>query len=525
MASTPDAVVMYDMQGRTLYVNESFVKTFGWTMEELSGKGVPYLPDSERDLSADYIKRILSEGHVANAVDTKRYTKDGRTLDVSVSASRFHDHKGNPAGMVVILRDISDRKLAESASQDSEASYRGIFDSMNDAIFVHDIETGQIIDVNRKMLEMYGYTLDEARGISVGELSSGEPPYSQEDALRWIRKAAEDEAQLFEWLCKDKSGRLFWVEVNLKRAVIGGHDCLLAVVRDISERKSAEEVLRSSEELQRTILATSPVGIGLTKDRTMVWANDAWARIFGFAKDDESYLHSSVRQLYPTQEEFERTGAILYRGLDKGHVNEADASMIRQDGTVFDAHITIKAVDPSDLNKGAIATITDITPRKRAEQALRKSEQRLDLALRGADLGLWDWNLKIGSAVWNERAIEMLGYARDEVEPSFRFWKGLVHPEDWPKVAEILNGHIEGRLPFFDAEYRIRGKSDEWIWVSGPRQRRGKGFGGEGLADDRNDPRYYRAQTGGTRKGKPQESAPSSPEDAGNWDANRRHRS
>src|SRR3989304_5163998 len=104
----------------------------------------------------------------------------------------------------------------------SEATYRAIFDAANDAIFVHDLDSGAILDVNQKMTEMYDYALEEARRLTVEDLSSGEPPYTQQDALKWLRKAIEGEPQLFEWLAKNKAGQLSWVKVNIKRVVIGG---------------------------------------------------------------------------------------------------------------------------------------------------------------------------------------------------------------------------------------------------------------------------------------------------------------
>ncbi|MFA5146189.1 MAG: PAS domain S-box protein [Candidatus Omnitrophota bacterium] len=140
-------------------------------------------------------------------------------------------------------RNETEHRKVEEALRISEANYRAIFDAANDAIFVHDIETGEIVDANRKVAEMYCYSPDEIKALDVGRISSGEPPYSQGDAIKWISKASRGEPQLFEWLAKDKAGRLFWVEVNLKSAVIGGRYRILAVVRDITERKRAEERL------------------------------------------------------------------------------------------------------------------------------------------------------------------------------------------------------------------------------------------------------------------------------------------
>ena len=79
----------------------------------------------------------------------------------------------------------------------------------------------------------------------------------------------------------------------------------------------------------------------------------------------------------------------------------------------------------------------------------------LSLALDGANLGIWDWDLTTGKALWSERIYRMLGYTPNEFEPNLKNWKKLVHPDDWPRVSETLNLHLEGKLPKFEAEYRI----------------------------------------------------------------------
>lgn len=136
----------------------------------------------------------------------------------------------------------------EAPSASEEENYRAIFNAANDAIFVHDIETGEILDVNQKMCEMYGYTLQEARCLNVESLSMGIPPYTQENAMWLIRKAAKGHPQLFEWMARNKSGNLFWVEVSLKRVPLGKKNHMLAIVRDITQRKEAEEALREAKD-------------------------------------------------------------------------------------------------------------------------------------------------------------------------------------------------------------------------------------------------------------------------------------
>ena len=99
------------------------------------------------------------------------------------------------------------------------------------------------------------------------------------------------------------------------------------------------------------------------------------------------------------------------------------------------------------------------------ESQYRESKQRLELALEGGALGLWDWDVKTGRAIWDAGTTRMMGYEQNELDPNIRTWKRAVHSDDWEKVSEILNGHLSGRLPFYEVEYRMRTKSGEWKWV------------------------------------------------------------
>ncbi|MGA8240852.1 MAG: PAS domain S-box protein [Desulfobacterales bacterium] len=111
--SSADAIVIYDLQGMAKYVSPVFTKMFGWSQEEVEGKKIPFLPESEMESTLNIIKCLVENGIPCHGFETKRYNKDGKTIDVSISASRFEDHIGQPAGILVILRDISDRKRLE----------------------------------------------------------------------------------------------------------------------------------------------------------------------------------------------------------------------------------------------------------------------------------------------------------------------------------------------------------------------------------------------------------------------------
>jgi len=149
----------------------------------------------------------------------------------------------NTLGVAILGYGVVRRQLFNPLRESAER-FRTIFNGINDAVFIHDVDTGAILNVNAKMGEMYGYTREQALQLNVEALSSGEAPYTQREAMAWMRKALEGEPQIFEWLAKDSGGRLFWVEVNIRRASIGGQERLLVTVRDITGRKRVEEVLR-----------------------------------------------------------------------------------------------------------------------------------------------------------------------------------------------------------------------------------------------------------------------------------------
>jgi PAS domain S-box-containing protein len=160
------------------------------------------------------------------------------------------DAEDLPVRVIGINLDITERRLAEAALQESEARFRAIFDSIQEGIFIHDIDTGAILATNRRACELFAKTEPELLAASMEDLSSGFAPYTQADAAFWMMRAAAGDPQTFEWHAKDSSGRLFWAEITMRRALLAGQERLLAVVRDISTRKLQEAELRQNLERQ-----------------------------------------------------------------------------------------------------------------------------------------------------------------------------------------------------------------------------------------------------------------------------------
>ena len=143
-----------------------------------------------------------------------------------------------------------------------------------------------------------------------------------------------------------------------------------------------------------------------------------------------------------------------------------DAILVARDG----AHRPIACSaavlrGPAGDVTGAVFTARDQSEERQARVELRESQERMDLALRGGDLGTWDWDVTTGRVVYNERWAEMLGYSLDEVEPSLSTWEKLVHPDDHLHVKARLERHLDGSTSSYESEHRLRHNSGRWVWV------------------------------------------------------------
>lgn len=157
-------------------------------------------------------------------------------------------------GLAAFLADSADKVLhvyrAEAAQKKSEDRFRAIFQSVNDAIFLHEMPSGRVVDVNQRVTEMYGFARDEVLNMEISLLSSGISPYTLAHAKELLEKAAAEGSQVFEWQARHKDGHVFWVEVSLRKALIGAQEYLLATVRDTTGRRQLEEQLRQSQKME-----------------------------------------------------------------------------------------------------------------------------------------------------------------------------------------------------------------------------------------------------------------------------------
>jgi len=266
----PESAFLMDPEGIILVANETLAQRFGRPQSELQGTNAYKLldPDTAAARKAQ-VAEILRSRKPLQFEDER----GGRIIANSLNP--LLDDQGQVVQIAVFGADITERRLAERQLAASESRFRAIFNAINDAIVIHDPDTGRILDVNDRMCDMYGCRREEVLAEGFPEISAGQPPYSRAEALLQLRLARDQGPQTFEWLARTRDGRLFWVEVSLSLARINDLPRVLAVVRDISDRKAAERALIDSEERFRRLFEDSPQASLLLDEGRFIAANRA----------------------------------------------------------------------------------------------------------------------------------------------------------------------------------------------------------------------------------------------------------
>lgn len=211
--------------------------------------------------------------------------------------------------------------------------------------------------------------------------------------------------------------------------------------------------------------AQSVAGVGSwrldVRRNELLWSEECY-RIFGVAPGTRMTYEGFLACVHPDDRAFvDRAWSAALRGeaYDIEHRVVADGRVkwVREKADM--------ELDAEGCAIGGIGITHDITERKRYEDALRKAQERVELALEGADLACWDWNVETGEAVFNARWAEMRGYRPDEVREHVQSWRAGIHPDDLPRVRRALDDYFEGRAAQYEVEHRARTKSGEWIWI------------------------------------------------------------
>ncbi len=225
-------------------------------------------------------------------------------------------------------------------------------------------------------------------------------------------------------------------------------------------RQRAEEALRESEERHRIILQTAMDGFWLVDTQgRLLEVNEAYCRISGYSESELLTMRVPDLVVYETADD---TAAHIQKIIAQGE-DRFESRHRRKDGSVFDVEASVQH---RPIKGGLIvAFFRDITERKRTEEELRKSEERLRLALKAANQGFYDLNVQTGEAEVSPEFAAMLGYDPAEFHETNGAWIERMHPEDRETVTAVYRDFIAGKISEYHAEARQRTRSGDWRWI------------------------------------------------------------
>ncbi|MGA7046800.1 MAG: PAS domain S-box protein, partial [Candidatus Sulfotelmatobacter sp.] len=374
LEAAANAIVITDYEGTIVWVNRAFTTMTGYSKEEVLGKNLRMLKSGEQPES--YYAKLwstISSGKVWKGEIVNR-RKDGTAYTEEMTITPVTRDVGNPANryFIAIKQDITERKRSEEMLQNSENKYRVLFEDSADANWLMD-EKG-FLDCNTAALQMFGYSAGD-RMLHPADISPANQPDgtpSRTAAEQKIAAAFLNGKERFEWLHQRKNGTVFPTEVCLTALTLSGRPTLLATVRDITERKQAEEALVFKTALLEAQAETTIDGIlAVDESNHIVLANKQFGRNFEIPDELLSTRDDLIVLKHVTDKVEDPDGFIERVGYLNSHRDEKSRDELRfKNGKIFDRY-SAPLVDSKGRYRGRIWYFRDITDRKLAEERVQ----------------------------------------------------------------------------------------------------------------------------------------------------------
>ena len=463
-----------DLRGNFTFFNKSLRKILGYSREELLGLNYKYIAEEKNKKKVfEGFNTVYETGEPLADFEYEFKNKNGDKLIGETSVYLKYDSNGNKIGFYGLFRDVTKRREEEERFKqeleqlvnqrtqelrESEEKYSNLFHHSNDAIFLHDLE-GNIIDVNQRVLEQFGYIRSEILKQKIPELHPISELESSKHAFEEISKKG---FMRFEISFKKKNGKIFLAEVSSSMVDIGGKKLIQGVVRDITVRVLTEKMLKQSEEKYKSMIYHLDLGFyQLNWDGLLLNHNPRFCEILGY-DPSENLKDRNVHDFWQKPEE---RRIYLEELEEKGYVKNYLVHARKKKGEKvviqLNSHIIKGNNDKQIIIQGLIS---DITEKFELEQKLKESEERYRNLIESVpfSIALID---QLGKIIYCNPAVErMLGYNQDElIGDEFKNLPAL-HPKYIPTMLKrfqrILKGEI---LPPLDVEmYR---KNGTLIWI------------------------------------------------------------
>jgi PAS domain S-box-containing protein len=411
--------------------------------------------------------RALLKTGQAQSAELRMKKQDGTLLWAHLQTNLSQEADGTRQ-LRLVLSDISERKRAEAAQAKSDAQFRDLFNAIDQGFCMVELladANGDPLDyrfteVNPSFAKLTGLVDAKGKTLRAFDSQDGMP------LLEVYRQVAQTgQAMRFE----TQSAHLDrWFEVYAFRFDKTHAMQLALLLSDITERKARESVLeRNRLELEEQVARRTrqfldlydqaPCGYhSLSQDGVVLEVNKTELALLGYSRD-EYVGHRIAEFMAPASVPlFNEANA---RFLESGKLRNFEADFFCKDGSIrsfsIDADLVVDASSETPLSR---STMVDITERKH-------NAQRLELALMGADLGLWDVQICSGAMHLSARVCAMLGYPEGGIGTHTSDFDKLVHPDDLPLRRAAIHAIYDGDLPSYVLEHRLRHSDGHWVWV------------------------------------------------------------
>ncbi len=384
LSSIGDAIIATDIEGRITFMNTTAEELTGWTLAEALTRPVTevfnIINNQTRQTIEDPVTEVLEKEMIVGLANHALLVrKDGAEIPIDNSGAPIKSREGETTGVVLVFRDITERKRAEEALQESEKKYRELIKYAPTAIYEIDIRGHRFISVNDAMSQMLGYTRKELLAMDPFDLlDDGSKRIFQERLNEFFSGKIPDTN--VEYVAKTKDGRE--ICAILKTTFIsdtnGNPIRATVIAHDITERKRAEEALKESNDYIETIIKTSGEGIlVVNKEGKFEYGNAAFSKILGWPMD-ELIGESFMKVIPEDMHEFIRT---RWEEIQQGIYNLHEAAIVTKNGSRRDLFVSPNKVKIKGEVK-YIVVIKDATEQKLAEKKIADSLAEKEILLR-----------------------------------------------------------------------------------------------------------------------------------------------
>lgn len=465
--SIPDPIIMTDTERRIIMVNPAFTRHFGYTPEEVEGQSTRllYADPDEHYQNRPEAYPADSDPHIYRILVRR---KDGSEFLCETVRTTLQMEPLGALGYLSILRDVTDRQQAEAALRASEERFRQIAETVREVFYIYDPLEQKIIYVSPAYDQLFQLSGQGLLENPLDFLKAAHPDDVPAIKATLRREAETGESVEHTYRIIRPDGEIRWVHTRHFPLYEGARQLvrIIGLAEDITGRKRAEEALRESEERFRQIASLTSDGLyDWDIVAGSIWRSDELRSILGMAPDDNRLPGGWISRLHP--DDAERAPASLQAALD-GDVHEWHDvyRYLRPDGryvTLSDTGYILR--DENGRPVRMLGAVIDITERRQAEEALRKSEERFRMIARVSNDGLYDWDI-VNSSTWRSDELRsMIGLDPDEV-PLHVNWAARLHPDDADRVTASRQAALDGDGHEWRAVYRFRRTDGRYITMS-----------------------------------------------------------